>query len=269
MAFCQPLTKEAGSGAKSGSLSQWYGSTDPDPYQNVTDPQLCLYRPTPTYLSCEKRYSHYELFFYSSCVHRKKGRPGRVWKVASRLGKGMSLNFFLQCTLPNSVRPLCRGFPSGLSTRLESALRPSNILWGIFNLFLKYFIQHCFICRPSGKSLSFFYSVGSWTPRPRVLSIVRVISARTAGSRTVQSTYCVHCPPIPLNLPSSQRRHCLFSRKPTKGKISAFVCLEWSQALHKLSAYGRYWRKNLTIYESRRLSHFSRVSRRGTSITSR
>ncbi len=32
-----PLTKKAGS--KSGSLRQWYGFADPDPYQNVTDPQ--------------------------------------------------------------------------------------------------------------------------------------------------------------------------------------------------------------------------------------
>jgi hypothetical protein len=29
----------AGSGAGSGSVSQGYGSTDPDPYQNVMDPQ--------------------------------------------------------------------------------------------------------------------------------------------------------------------------------------------------------------------------------------
>jgi hypothetical protein len=27
------------SGSESGSVSKWYGSTDPDPYQNVTDPQ--------------------------------------------------------------------------------------------------------------------------------------------------------------------------------------------------------------------------------------
>ncbi len=33
LASCQPLTKKAGSGC------QKYGSTDPDPYQNVTDPQ--------------------------------------------------------------------------------------------------------------------------------------------------------------------------------------------------------------------------------------
>jgi hypothetical protein len=28
--------------AGSASLSQWYGSTDPDPYENVTDPQHCF-----------------------------------------------------------------------------------------------------------------------------------------------------------------------------------------------------------------------------------
>ncbi len=37
------MTKKAGSGAgfESGasSVSQWYGSADPDPYQNVTDSQ--------------------------------------------------------------------------------------------------------------------------------------------------------------------------------------------------------------------------------------
>jgi hypothetical protein len=41
---CQPLTKKVGSGAGSGSVSQWHGSADPadlDPYQNVTDPQHC------------------------------------------------------------------------------------------------------------------------------------------------------------------------------------------------------------------------------------
>jgi hypothetical protein len=34
------MTKIAESGSE--SLSQRYGSTDPDPYQNVTDPQHCL-----------------------------------------------------------------------------------------------------------------------------------------------------------------------------------------------------------------------------------
>jgi hypothetical protein len=36
LAFCQSLTKKAVSGSESGSASQWYGSPDPDPYQNVT-----------------------------------------------------------------------------------------------------------------------------------------------------------------------------------------------------------------------------------------
>jgi hypothetical protein len=38
---CQQLTKKAGSGygSDSGSISQWYGSADPNPYQDVTDPQ--------------------------------------------------------------------------------------------------------------------------------------------------------------------------------------------------------------------------------------
>jgi hypothetical protein len=35
----QPLTKKAGSGFRAGSLCQWYGFADPDPHQNVTDPQ--------------------------------------------------------------------------------------------------------------------------------------------------------------------------------------------------------------------------------------
>jgi hypothetical protein len=35
---CQPLTKNAGS----RSVRQWYGSADPDPYQNVTNPKHCL-----------------------------------------------------------------------------------------------------------------------------------------------------------------------------------------------------------------------------------
>jgi hypothetical protein len=37
---CQPLTTAVESGSK--SVSQWYGSADPDPYANVTDPQHSL-----------------------------------------------------------------------------------------------------------------------------------------------------------------------------------------------------------------------------------
>jgi hypothetical protein len=33
------MTKIAGSGSESGSISQRHGSADPDPHQNVTDPQ--------------------------------------------------------------------------------------------------------------------------------------------------------------------------------------------------------------------------------------
>ncbi len=40
LASCQPL-KKAGSRAGSESVNQWNGSVDPDPYQNVTDPQHC------------------------------------------------------------------------------------------------------------------------------------------------------------------------------------------------------------------------------------
>ncbi len=36
------LTKIAGSGSASGSISQGYGSADPDPYQNFLDPQHWL-----------------------------------------------------------------------------------------------------------------------------------------------------------------------------------------------------------------------------------
>ncbi len=35
--------KIAGSGAGSGSVSQRYGSADPDQYQNVTEPQHCFF----------------------------------------------------------------------------------------------------------------------------------------------------------------------------------------------------------------------------------
>jgi hypothetical protein len=40
-ASCQLVTKKAGSGsaAVAGSLSQWYGSPDLDPFQNVSNPQ--------------------------------------------------------------------------------------------------------------------------------------------------------------------------------------------------------------------------------------
>ncbi len=40
MASLQSLKKGVGSGF--GSISQRYGSADPDPNQNVTDPQHCL-----------------------------------------------------------------------------------------------------------------------------------------------------------------------------------------------------------------------------------
>jgi hypothetical protein len=33
------VKKNAGAGSRSVPVSQWYGSPDPDPYQNVTDPQ--------------------------------------------------------------------------------------------------------------------------------------------------------------------------------------------------------------------------------------
>ena len=36
------LKKEVGSGVGSGSISQRYGSGDPDPHQNVTDPEHCV-----------------------------------------------------------------------------------------------------------------------------------------------------------------------------------------------------------------------------------
>jgi hypothetical protein len=37
------MTKIAGSGSESGSISQRHGSADPDPYQNVMDPQRWFY----------------------------------------------------------------------------------------------------------------------------------------------------------------------------------------------------------------------------------
>jgi hypothetical protein len=36
------MKKGVGFGVGSGSISQRYGSGDPDPHQNVTDPQHCL-----------------------------------------------------------------------------------------------------------------------------------------------------------------------------------------------------------------------------------
>ncbi len=35
------MMKMAGSGSESGSISHRHGSTDPDPHQNVLDPQHC------------------------------------------------------------------------------------------------------------------------------------------------------------------------------------------------------------------------------------
>jgi hypothetical protein len=46
LAFCwrleRSMTKVAGSGSESRSISQRHGSPNPDPYQNVMDPQHCL-----------------------------------------------------------------------------------------------------------------------------------------------------------------------------------------------------------------------------------
>ncbi len=39
LASFQPPTKKGGSGSELGSVSQWYGSAEPDPYQYVKDPQ--------------------------------------------------------------------------------------------------------------------------------------------------------------------------------------------------------------------------------------
>ncbi len=41
MASWRSMTKIAGSGSESGSISQRYGSPDPDPHQNDMDPQHC------------------------------------------------------------------------------------------------------------------------------------------------------------------------------------------------------------------------------------
>ncbi len=46
MASWKPLKK--GAGSNSGSLLQWYGSPDPNPYQYVTDPEHCSEK-TPTH----------------------------------------------------------------------------------------------------------------------------------------------------------------------------------------------------------------------------
>jgi hypothetical protein len=44
LAYLKFLKKGVGSGVGSGSraMSQRYGSADPDPHQNVTDPQRCV-----------------------------------------------------------------------------------------------------------------------------------------------------------------------------------------------------------------------------------
>jgi hypothetical protein len=44
LVFCcslEVMTKIAGSGSASGSISQRHGSADPDPHQNVIDPEHC------------------------------------------------------------------------------------------------------------------------------------------------------------------------------------------------------------------------------------
>jgi hypothetical protein len=55
-AFLKSLKKGAGSGVGSGSgarsIDQRYGYADPDPHQNVTDPQHCLKRCVRSLLIC-------------------------------------------------------------------------------------------------------------------------------------------------------------------------------------------------------------------------
>jgi hypothetical protein len=46
------MTKIAGSGSESGSISQRHGSADPDPSQNVMDPQHCFKE-----FNCTTKYS--------------------------------------------------------------------------------------------------------------------------------------------------------------------------------------------------------------------
>jgi hypothetical protein len=36
------MVTDKSSGARSGTISNRYGSTDPDPYQNVTDLEYCI-----------------------------------------------------------------------------------------------------------------------------------------------------------------------------------------------------------------------------------
>jgi hypothetical protein len=81
------LTKTAVSGAGfgSGSVSQKYGSPDPDPYQNVTvtDPQRCFYILVGrAVMSCPLIFS--EFFLFCSCVVFKHNceslHPGREEK---------------------------------------------------------------------------------------------------------------------------------------------------------------------------------------------
>ncbi len=48
MAFSRSRTKIAGSAAGFGSIDQRHEIVDTDPYQNVTDPQLCWYVRTGT-----------------------------------------------------------------------------------------------------------------------------------------------------------------------------------------------------------------------------
>jgi hypothetical protein len=51
------MTKIAGSGSESGSISQRHGSADPDPHQNVMDPQHYSVRvPVPVPHSGGTRY---------------------------------------------------------------------------------------------------------------------------------------------------------------------------------------------------------------------
>jgi hypothetical protein len=98
LASCPPRTKKAGSG--SGSVSQWYGSADPDPYQNVTDPQHCLkvrkMKRDRSGVTCgrepaspiQRKVSQRPWKCASFCMTRRKWSSGRIFILFTICGAG-------------------------------------------------------------------------------------------------------------------------------------------------------------------------------------
>jgi hypothetical protein len=85
------MTKIAGSGSESGSISQRHGSADPDPHQNVMDPEQCFqeyylkWRVLEFFLGLLLHFGYQAVFLISKFLGLVVGLNERVIEVASEV----------------------------------------------------------------------------------------------------------------------------------------------------------------------------------------